>query len=109
VSKVDAQRAMREARFAAYRAKQAAAPAPASAPTEVVAGATAAAGAPSKAPDRAKPPRRSPPTAEQPAELSGRPAAPDDEPAASLCGHRSISNKTCRRPAGHAEKNHRYS
>jgi len=25
-----------------------------------------------------------------------------------LCGHRSISNKYCIRPAGHAEKNHRY-
>ncbi len=25
-----------------------------------------------------------------------------------FCGHRSIGNKSCRRPAGHAEKNHRY-
>ena len=26
-----------------------------------------------------------------------------------LCGHRSMNNRNCRRPAGHAEKNHRYS
>lgn len=25
-----------------------------------------------------------------------------------LCGHRSMNNRSCRRPAGHAEKNHRY-
>jgi hypothetical protein len=25
-----------------------------------------------------------------------------------LCGHRNIGNKSCRRPAGHPEKNHRY-
>jgi len=28
--------------------------------------------------------------------------------AADLCGHRSMSNKACIRPADHAEKNHRY-
>jgi hypothetical protein len=26
-----------------------------------------------------------------------------------LCGHRSMNNRNCRRPAGHPEKNHRYS
>ncbi len=25
-----------------------------------------------------------------------------------LCGHRSMNNRKCRRPAGHSEKNHRY-
>lgn len=25
-----------------------------------------------------------------------------------LCGHRSMNNRNCRRPAGHPEKNHRY-
>ena len=25
-----------------------------------------------------------------------------------LCGHQSISKKSCTRPAGHSEKNHRY-
>jgi hypothetical protein len=34
------------------------------------------------------------------------PQQPDD--AASSCGHRSIGNKSCQRPSGHAEKNHRY-
>ncbi len=35
--------------------------------------------------------------------LSGSPNAE-----VTFCGHRSISNQSCRRPAGHAEKNHRY-
>ncbi|MET3803373.1 hypothetical protein ABIB25_000357 [Nakamurella sp. UYEF19] len=25
-----------------------------------------------------------------------------------LCGHRSMNNRICKRPAGHSEKNHRY-
>ena len=32
--------------------------------------------------------------------------APEQEEA--LCGHRSMNNRKCRRPAGHPEKNHRY-
>ena len=32
--------------------------------------------------------------------------APEQE---ALCGHRSMNNRNCRRPAGHPEKNHRYS
>lgn len=32
------------------------------------------------------------------------PTAPDGQ----LCGHRSLGSRTCTRPAGHAEKNHRY-
>ena len=80
MSKVDAQRAMREARYAAEHAAAAgrrkAAPAKAPAPATDVAGAAPAV------------------------------AASDD---AGLCGHRSMNNRTCRRPAGHAEKNHRYS
>ena len=78
MSKVDAQRAMREARYAAEHA--------------------AAAG------------RRKTPAAPTPAPAVAKAApavaATDD---AGLCGHRSINNRTCRRPAGHAEKNHRYS
>jgi len=34
-----------------------------------------------------------------PADLNGGPE---------LCGHRNIGGKSCQRPAGHAEKNHRY-
>ncbi len=30
------------------------------------------------------------------------------EAAEALCGHRSMNNRICKRPAGHAEKNHRY-
>lgn len=80
MSKVDAQRAMREARYAAEHAA-------ASARRKT---------APAKAP------------APPPAVASAAPtvAAGDD---AGLCGHRSMNNRTCRRPAGHAEKNHRYS
>lgn len=33
----------------------------------------------------------------------------EDSPAAALCGHRSLNSRSCRRPAGHAEKSHRYS
>ncbi len=38
------------------------------------------------------------------------PASPAPPPAVNeaLCGHRSMGNKTCSRPAGHPEKNHRY-
>lgn len=36
---------------------------------------------------------------------SGRAAAPAPD---AMCGHRSIGNKSCIRPLGHAEKNHRY-
>jgi hypothetical protein len=42
---------------------------------------------------------------------SGGAAGPvTDSPieARGLCGHRNIGNKSCQRPAGHAEKNHRY-
>lgn len=33
---------------------------------------------------------------------------PDEAAGFDLCGHRNIGNKSCTRPAGHAEKNHRY-
>jgi hypothetical protein len=109
MSKVEAQRAMREARFAAYRASRAAAdtptpippakaavstpaPSPAVPATDSDAGALVAA-----ADDLADPagPEPLPPSAD-----------PSGEP--ELCGHRNIGNRSCRRPAGHAEANHRY-
>lgn len=31
-----------------------------------------------------------------------------DEEAPELCGHRSMAGKSCKRPAGHPETNHRY-
>jgi hypothetical protein len=85
MSKVDALRAMREARYEANRVKRPAASA-ASAKPKVT----------SKA---------------DPAEPT-LPETLDDEAAGDasvkLCGHRNIGNKTCQRPAGHGEKNHRY-
>lgn len=41
-----------------------------------------------------------------------KPAAADQaagEPESGLCGHRSISGRTCTREQGHAAKSHRYS
>jgi hypothetical protein len=75
MSKLDAQRAMREANWAA---RQKATPAPAP----------------------AKSPAAAPRTPE--------PAATPEPSATGLCGHRAIGGNTCTRPAGHAEKNHRY-
>ena len=102
MSKVDAQRAMKEARYVALMAQasttrrgtpirpEPAAPAPArtpAPPTDV-----------DPAPKRAAA-RRAP---------SPRADATSPDPTAALCGHRDIGNKSCQRPAGHTEKNHRY-
>jgi type V secretory pathway adhesin AidA len=81
MSKLDAQRAMREANWAA---RQKATPAP----------------APAKSPAAAP---RTPEPAGTP-----EPAATPEPSATGLCGHRAIGGNTCTRPAGHAEKNHRY-
>ena len=36
-------------------------------------------------------------------------SAPEPEQATDgLCGHRSMNGRSCTRPGGHAEKNHRY-
>jgi hypothetical protein len=80
MSKMDALRAMREARYAEMTAR-AAAPAPAT-----------------PAP-RGKP---APPTAP--------PVAPPPAAAVEgLCGHRNMGGRTCTREQGHAAKSHRYS
>jgi hypothetical protein len=50
-------------------------------------------------------PRSAPTAAPTPA---AAPAAAPTPAGDALCGHRSIGNKSCTRPAGHAEKNHRY-
>jgi len=131
MSKVDAQRAMREARYAAFQAGRAARSTPAAGPAP----ARAAAPAPEKpapekpAPEKPAPERPAPveslevrvapagevtPAAE--VNLVQAPAAEvadasgASEPAAEeqRCGHRNLGGKTCSRPAGHAEKNHRY-
>lgn len=77
---MDAQRAMREARYAQRTAP--------GAPT------TAQARTGKPAPQQAEPQRR-------PVD----PVLPD----ALLCGHRAISGRACTREQGHTEKSHRYS
>ncbi len=94
MSKLDAQRAMREARYAARNS---------SGPTrrEAAAGgdtATASATAPAAASKPKKTPAAS--AVDRP-----EPAADDQGP---RCGHTSMNGRACTRPAGHAEKSHRY-
>ena len=90
MSKVDAQRAMREAKYARNRA---------SAPSR---GAAAGAGAPAPvAAPAARPPRAKPVQAAE--------AVPGNAPAGEICGHKSMNGRACTRAAGHPEKSHRYS
>jgi hypothetical protein len=99
MSKVDAQRAMREARYAALQAQTPAARRPVP---------------PREQPPAEAPPGEARPTANPPAQRrraadtatrrAARPSAGSDR----LCGHRSIGNKSCQREAGHSEKAHRY-
>ena len=85
MSKVDALRAMREAKYARNGAPPAAGPAPSKTS--------------SKTPTRAPVARAT----SGPADVT---AAAED--ADELCGHRNMGGKSCSRPAGHSEKNHRY-
>lgn len=98
MSKVDAQRAMREAKYARNRA---------SGPTRREAAAREEAPkAPGADPSRgaaAGPTRTTPDPALR--ETAPTVAAPSVEG----CGHKSMNGRTCTRPAGHAEKSHRYS
>ena len=89
MSKVDAQRAMREAKYALNRA---------SGPTRREAAARAE---PTRAP--APGPSRTAPD-----------LVPEVAPTVAVsqvegCGHKSMNGRTCTRAAGHAEKSHRYS
>lgn len=88
MSKLDAQRAMRAAKYDAAQA------ASSNRPTK----ATAVGAQPA--------PRSTKATAKT------RTKAPvvdvADEEAPELCGHRSMAGKACKRPAGHPETNHRY-
>lgn len=89
MSKVDAQRAMREAKYARERA---------SGPTRREA---AAAAGTSTAP-AARTPTADP---AQATEVAPTAAAPEGE----RCGHKSMNGRACTREAAHPEKNHRYS
>jgi hypothetical protein len=89
MSKVDAQRAMREAKYARNSA---------SGPSRREA---AAVGGTSIAP-------AAPPPSTKPAQAAK--AAPTAaEPEGERCGHKSMNGRGCTREAAHAEKSHRYS
>lgn len=83
MSKMDAVRAMREARYAEGQAR---------------AGQTT--------PRRAARPA---PATKAPAAPAPAPAAAADADEESLCGHRNMSGRTCTRERGHSAKSHRYS
>jgi hypothetical protein len=92
MSKADALRAMREARFAGT-------PSVVRTPTATAASETQV------------PAAKSPATRTR-AVKTAKPAASTEQTAlvepTGNCGHRSIGNKVCQRPAGHSEKSHRY-
>lgn len=79
MSKSDDMRAMREARYAATKAR-------------------------ATTPDVAVAPRAVKPRSAQPPVAAADPAPGQDD----LCGHRAISGRTCTREKGHAAKSHRY-
>ena len=92
MSKLDAQRAMREAKYAAERA---------SGPTRREAAAQS--GVPAQA--AARPSAR--PSARRSESAAASLAAPA-QPATERCGHRSMNGRSCTRDAGHSETSHRY-
>ncbi len=91
MSKLDAQRAMREANYAA---RQGAKPTSRATPDSGEGPAPATTG---------KKPRR--PAAPTPK----RADAVETEAASTSCGHKSMNGRACTREAGHSEKSHRYS
>ncbi len=99
MSKVDAQRAMREAKYARIRA---------SGPTRREAAAEASA-APAPSPQPVGTTKTDAPaktTAKSPAKTPAEAKTPvaDGE----RCGHKSMNGRVCTREAAHAEKSHRY-
>jgi len=90
MSKLDAQRAMREAKSARIRA---------SGPTRREAAAV-------EGPPSAPPAARTP--SAQPAQAA-KAAPTNPAPEGERCGHKSMNGRTCTRESGHPEKNHRYS
>ena len=110
MSKVSAMQSLREARYAAARSQRPATVAPVPtlpaaqpAPAQPVDGQPVDGQAAPVLPDALDPTGA--------ADLltpSAVPSTDDEAPAEALCGHRSMNNRSCRRPAGHAEKNHRY-
>jgi hypothetical protein len=94
MSKLDAQRAMREAKYARDSA---------SGPTRREAAAAASGTAVPVRPAESKPTAKSRPRAAA-ASAQTSPSASEE-----LCGHKSMNGRACTREAGHSEKSHRYS
>jgi hypothetical protein len=94
MSKLDAQRAMREAKYARDSA---------SGPTrrEAAAAASGTPASPASEPASGRASKSSKPAS--PARTKPSAAASTD-----LCGHRSMNGRSCTREAGHDEKSHRY-
>ena len=92
MSKSDAQRAMREAKYARISA---------SGPTrrEAAAAVGTSKGSAARIPG---------PTPAPAAGAAPTGAAPTEAPQGQRCGHKSMNGRTCTRPAAHAEKSHRY-
>ncbi len=97
MSKVDAQRAMREAKYARNNAS--------GGPTRREAAAAAAGTAPA-APTTPSEGRPAAPV--KPARTTKAAPVAAAAPQGELCGHKSMNGRACTREAGHAEKNHRY-
>ena len=123
MSKVDPLKALREARYAALEAqasaqRQGAAaraatskiePVSEDAPASTTSVTTEAAAATTTAPPAtAKPTARKRAPGAQRGAVDTPPAATARVESTTLCGHRNMGNKSCARPAGHAEKSHRY-
>jgi len=98
MSKVDALRAMREAKYA--RAGAPPLPPGAVAPRAPKPVTRGQAGTQSRV---AQPEVAQPEVARSEAAVPSADAETD-----ALCGHRNMGGKSCSRPAGHSEKNHRY-
>lgn len=89
MSKVDAMRALREAKHARGGALPDSPGAARTSPGAARPRATAAGSA-------------------APAPATGTASEPEPTAVDELCGHRNMGGKSCSRPAGHTEKNHRY-
>ncbi len=87
MSKVDAQRAMREAKYARYQERA----------QDGTGGRARTSTAPPVAPPRQA--AAAPVTAPETAAVTST----------ETCGHKSMNGRACTREAGHSEKNHRYS
>ncbi|MDN4161347.1 hypothetical protein [Nocardioides abyssi] len=102
MSKMDNLRALREARYEQDKAARTAAPSTSTRTSPSTSPSTSPGRASGSAPAARKAAPRRAPAAAPTADSGSTP------PAESACGHRAISGRTCTRPAGHAEKNHRY-